>query len=135
VHAVHLAVARSDRLFERRKPRERRVAVRVRAGGGVLKCLHDVVWRTELRVPAPEIDERFALLRCGRRYPREQRCEVLLWKAIEPVRALAHRAMLWQAYGMAMRALRRGDRGALSLLSLVRGAAAKEDRRVLRAAP
>jgi hypothetical protein len=92
--------------------------------------------RPDLRVAATEVDERLAILCGGRSDAREQGHEVLLRQPLNPIRRLAHYAMVWQGPGRddLVRALSRGHRGALPLLSLVRRAAASQDRGVLRAA-
>ena len=88
--AIQVAIARGDRLLQRRQAGEGRVAVDVRTGGGGRKRLDDVRRRPDLRVPAAEIDQGLAVLGSGGGDPREQCREVLLGKTSDAVRGLAH---------------------------------------------
>ena len=61
--AVHVAVARRDRLLQRRQPGERRVAVRVRTRRRARERLGHVRRRRHVRIAASEVDERLAAAR------------------------------------------------------------------------
>src|SRR5207244_3060499 len=58
----------------------------------------DVLRRADLRVPAPEVDERLSL--GGRRHgdAGQERHEVLLRQPLNPFRRLAHRMMLCRTF-------------------------------------
>jgi hypothetical protein len=46
-----------------------------------------MLWRPDLGIPAPEVDERLPLERGVPGYLCEKRSEVLLWKPIQPGRS------------------------------------------------
>ena len=79
-HPVDRPVALSDRFPQCRQTAERWVPVRGRAVRRLGERVDDVLRRSGLRVPAPEVDDV-----AGRRDTREQRAEVLLGQAFEPV--------------------------------------------------
>ena len=78
-----VAVAAGDRLAELGQPAERRVAVAVGPPGGLRERLDDVGGRTDLRIAAPEVDDRRAAVGRGGRDASEQRTEVLLGQPVE----------------------------------------------------
>jgi hypothetical protein len=62
---------------------------------------HVLRW-PDLGVPAPEIDERSPLEGSVPGNLRQQRCEVLLRKPLDPVRRRSHRPILCCELGMAI---------------------------------
>ena len=84
--AVDRAVSPRDRLAQLREAAEGRVAVRVGPGRGRRERLDDVRGRPDLRVPAPEVDDRRAAVPFRLRDSLEQRTEVLLGQPLEAVR-------------------------------------------------
>ena len=66
--------------------------------GGLVRSRRErvdhVLRRPDLRIPAPEIDERLPVERSVLGNPSEQRSEVLLRKPFEPVRAFPHRPIV-----------------------------------------
>ena len=89
--AVQVAVARCDRLLQRRQPCEGRVAVRVRPPRRAVERLRDMRRRPDVGIAAPEVDQRLAVARRRGGDPREERGEVLLGQAHEPPRhVLSH---------------------------------------------
>ncbi len=110
--AVDVAIARCDRLLQRREPRERRVAVRLRAGRRPRQRLDDVRRRRHVGIAAAEVDERLAALAGRRRHAREQPREVLLGQPLEPVRTRLHGAGDYAADGWAVATRRAAARPA-----------------------
>jgi hypothetical protein len=64
--------------------------VHVRPRGRARKGLDDVRRRPDLRIPAAEVDERLAVRGSGRSDTLEQRHEVLLRKALQPLGTGSH---------------------------------------------
>jgi hypothetical protein len=88
--AVDVRVARGDRLLQLGQARERRVAVDVGPRRRLRERLDDVRGRADLRVAAPEVDERLALGGRGLGDAREELGEVLLGKPLDPPRNQPH---------------------------------------------
>ena len=61
-----------------------------------------VLWRPDLRVPAPEVDEWLPLERSVPSNLRQQRREVLLRKPLDALRRWSHRPILCCEPGMAV---------------------------------
>lgn len=84
---VELGVASRNRLPQRGQPAKGRAPAR----GGVVRRRRERVdhvrRRPDLRIPAPEVDERLPLERSVLGNASEQRREVLLRKPLEPVGA------------------------------------------------
>ena len=91
---VELGVASRNRFAQRGQPAKRRVPVSRRIVRRRSERVDDVLWRPNLRVPAPEIDERLALERSVLGHAREQRGEVLLRESLEPVGTGPHWAIV-----------------------------------------
>jgi hypothetical protein len=65
--------------------------VRRRVASRLIEPLDDVGRRPDLGIPSPQVDERLAAAYRSFGHPREQRCEVLLRKPLEPVGPWTHR--------------------------------------------
>ena len=114
--AVDGRVTRGDCLFQRRQPRERRVAVRVRPLRGAVERLGNVRRWADVGIAAAEVDERLAAARRGRSDAREQRGEVLLRKPVESPGTRAHPREHRASYA-AERSARRSSTGSLKTVS------------------
>src|SRR5207302_7943685 len=90
VDAIDRCVTRSDRILQRREAGEGRVAVDVGLRGRLGQRTDDVVWRTDLRIAAAEIDERLSTLGGRNGDARQQRREVLLGESLETLGRFAH---------------------------------------------